>query len=230
MLATWTSFVGLRRWRAGQVVDAADEVRPLAVAGVVEDLDRHDPRLRRDADDADAVAADRRDDAGDVRPVSVAVLWRAGADAVEAEPDVEVGHEVRMGQVDAGVEDGDPYAGSGEAGVVRVVTRRGAQQVSAERLSGPLLRPHVGCGRNDCSYVGVLRGPPQLCRTLEDEPVQSVAVDMVDAPPAVDAMTRARAPAASALGWSVTIQTVGHDVGSGIRCRGGSFWRWRRPC
>ena len=54
----WTSLFGSPSVaRAGQVVDGADEVRPLAVARVVEDLDRHERARRGDADDADAVVA-----------------------------------------------------------------------------------------------------------------------------------------------------------------------------
>ena len=100
----------------GQVVDRADEVRPFTRARVVEHLERHESGPAGATPTTPIAVGGRGDDAGDVRPVAVAVLRRPGGHAVAAEADVEVGDEVRVGQVDAGVEDRDADAVTGEAG------------------------------------------------------------------------------------------------------------------
>src|SRR6185312_15340918 len=69
---------------AGQVVDGADQVGPLALAGVVENLDGNEAGMRGDADDPGSVVGGR-DDARDVGPMAVTVLGRTGRDAVLAE-------------------------------------------------------------------------------------------------------------------------------------------------
>ncbi len=102
-----------------------------AAAAVVQPLDRHDLCSRGDADDADGVIADRRDRAGHVRPVAVAVervvvvarevpavdvIHEAIAVVVEAvagdfrrmRPDI--GGDVRMRRIEAGIHHRDDGA------------------------------------------------------------------------------------------------------------------------
>ena len=164
----------------GEVVDRADQVRPLALARVVEHLDRHDPRRRCDPDDPVAVGG-RGDDPGDMRPVPVTVLRRAGRDAVPAEPDVEVRDQVRVGEVDAGVEDRDADASAGEAGGKGARRRRvvGADPRDAGRDGvgrdrDLRVRDDGADGRVETERRGFGR------RTVEHEAVERVPVDLAD--------------------------------------------------
>ena len=89
------------------LVEPAQDQRLGRVARVVEDLDRHQCRLRRDAHHPDPVHRRCRG-AGDVRAVAVAVVGRQRRiDAVLAAGHVDVRGQVRMGEIDAGVDDRD---------------------------------------------------------------------------------------------------------------------------
>ena len=56
-----------------RVVDPVEDVREVAAAGVVQDLDRHERDAGGDPGDADAVVGARGDGAGDMGPVAVHV-------------------------------------------------------------------------------------------------------------------------------------------------------------
>jgi hypothetical protein len=103
--------------------------------GAVEDLGGEHARPRRDAHDAGAVVA-RGDRAGDVRAVAVVVVGRgARRHAVAPAGD----GEVRVVEVDAGVDDGDV----GGARVARGGRRRGLHAAHAGRGAVPAARAAV---------------------------------------------------------------------------------------
>src|SRR4029450_9223773 len=93
------------------------EEEPVRVSG----LDRCDTRARSDSHDSDAVRG-RSDDAGRVGPVAVVVL-RGGAlhgrsaYTVGAVRDIDVGLQVRVREVDPGVDVADEHAGARVDGV-----------------------------------------------------------------------------------------------------------------
>ena len=101
------------------MIDAAHDGGRRAIARIVQDLDRDDPGRRRDADDADPVVGDTGRGAGDVRSVPVPIFGRSGAHAVLSTRGVDIGSEIGMIQVDAGIEDGDRNAGAAEPRVTQ---------------------------------------------------------------------------------------------------------------
>jgi hypothetical protein len=90
---------GRARRRAGDVVDPGNDVRPAPAAGAVEHLDRVEPDSRRDADDTSGIV-DGADRARHVRSVPIAIPIRPAGELCPAH-DVQI----RMGRVDAGVDD-----------------------------------------------------------------------------------------------------------------------------
>src|SRR5262249_28547461 len=89
-------------------VDPGDDPGDLATAVVVENLDGIERRLRRYADDVRAL--DRCGNrAGTVRAVAM-IVHRRGSSRYEARPSYVVRLEVRVVEVDAGVDDRDPHA------------------------------------------------------------------------------------------------------------------------
>ena len=91
-----------------RVGERGGDVGGAPAAGGVQHAQRHDLRLRSDADDAGAVLG-RGDRAGDVRAVAVGVL-RVGVVVDEVVAGHEPAGEVRMAEVDAGVDDRDGHA------------------------------------------------------------------------------------------------------------------------
>ena len=100
------------------VVDARDDVRVGAAALRVEHLHGDDLRAGGDPDDADPVAH-RRDRAGDVRAVPVAVVGvlRVAAGRDERPAEARVDAQVRVVEVHARVDDARPEAGAAHAAV-----------------------------------------------------------------------------------------------------------------
>ena len=96
------------------MVEGTDDLSGGAVPARVEGLERHDSRRRRDADDPEPVGVERGcGDTGHVRAMAVVVLGdRARADAVETVRQIEVGREIGMIRVDAGVDQRHPGAGT----------------------------------------------------------------------------------------------------------------------
>ena len=108
------------------VIDAGGDVGHGAAAGRRKSFDRHELDLPRDPGDADVVIADGADRARDVRAVAAVVGGvaadhdTAAADEVGAVAiiggggrgiDPEIGGEVLMGEVQAGIHDGDDDVG-----------------------------------------------------------------------------------------------------------------------
>src|SRR5207249_11034431 len=95
--------------------------------------------------------------------------------AVLAEADIEVWREIRVGQVDAGVEGGDPHTVSGEAGLVRplgvLVVAEDPRDARWDGVRGDLERPD-GHDRPDVRVVAQRVGG--LVRAREDKPVERV--------------------------------------------------------
>src|SRR6185295_396716 len=148
---------------AGHVVDTADDVRPVPLARVAQDLDRDEAGGRGNADDPDVVARLGRDDPGDVGPVTVAVLGRTGVVAVATERAVDIRDEVRMREVDPGIEDGDARSGAREPLVVGIRSGRvrgpDTGDAGRDRLRGDV----DGAVRNDVADAGpLLEGPGLL--------------------------------------------------------------------
>ena len=131
---------------------------------------RHDPRARRDAGDAEPVAGDRGDRARDVRPVPVAVLrGRVLLDEVPADDVVDVAvavvvepvagdlarvppgvrGEVGVREGDAGVDDRDRHARAGGdvPGLGRVDVGVGRPGQPADRLARVVEAPELAEAR-----------------------------------------------------------------------------------
>ncbi len=138
-------------------VQRRDDVADAAAAGGIQHLERNQRRARRDARlVAVRVVAVAEDDAGDVRTVTIVVVWqRPSVDEVHELGDalVAVGIRLRraaLGQVvvpggDAGVDDGDANAGAG-------VAERALHDASADRDGGAV----------------VVRGDRAIIMNLED--------------------------------------------------------------
>ena len=156
MDATSTSLAGLPSvFEPGHVIEAAQDQRLGRVAGVVEDLDRDQLRLGRDAHHAGAVQGSGGRP-GHVRAVPVAVIRRSGwREAVLAAGLVDAGSQVRMVEVDAGVDDRDPRAGAAEAVLVGPARRpgNGRRCASRRREASRSARRHdrvLRAERSDC--------------------------------------------------------------------------------
>jgi hypothetical protein len=96
------------------VVEGLEDVGERADAGLVQDPQRHHLGGRRDARDADAVVARRRDDPRDVGAVLVAVgvRGRVGLRRHVVGPSDDVGDEVGVVLVDPAVDDRDRRRGA----------------------------------------------------------------------------------------------------------------------
>src|SRR5688572_9312896 len=129
----------------------------------------------RNADDSLSVVTDTGGGARHVSAMAVPVLGLARPIAVLPERTVEVGKQVGVCEVDAGVQDGDPHAGAGEARIVGVGSGRvpGVDAPDATRsrfrhgVDGP-----VGHDRADIRATG--QGGSLPGRALEDETVEGV--------------------------------------------------------
>ncbi len=168
------------RGEGGDVVEAADDLGVGAVPGTVEHLRRDDRGLGGDTDPACAVVGRRRD-AGDVGAVALVVLGDgARRDAVDRVAEVEMGHQVGVVGVDAGVEDSDPHPGAVcGAAPVPVLVREVA--VDAEHAHRRPLGRGVATRRVDTEHVRVLL--QRLCGLggpAEGEPVEDVLVHVGD--------------------------------------------------
>ena len=159
-------------------VDGTDGVGHVARAVGVEDPQRHHLARVRDADDADAVVADRGDRARDVRAVAVGVVGQVvvvdevpavhvvdvavavvvdavARDLARVRPDV--GGEVGVVVLDPGVDDGDDDVGAAGR---RVPGRLGVDVGVARLVEAPHLRQARVVGRerggDDAVGLGVL--------------------------------------------------------------------------
>jgi hypothetical protein len=156
----------------GRVPDSRGDVGE-AAAALLQHLDRHDLRVACDPGDADAVARGGGHDAGDVAavhvlriahtvrtpPVTVTARRRTARDEGRARH--ELGGEVRMTEVDAGVDHRDDGAGAGA---------RRPRLFGVELLQAPLLAVERIVGRRVGGRGGEGKGSQQfldLLRFLE---------------------------------------------------------------
>ena len=158
---------------ADGVVHAAGDVGDGAAAGGGENFHGHDLDFPRDAGDGEAVVADGADGAGDVGAVAVVVGGAAGLGTVHEARAVgvaesrrrvapEVGGDVLMVEVHAGIDDGDDDVGR----IVNEIPRGGGLDVGpgdAGGLAGVFHRPEraveelgiVGLGGNVADVIGL---------------------------------------------------------------------------
>src|SRR5204863_297580 len=110
-------------------------VRQQPAAAGVEELQRHQPHVLVDAGHADAVAADRPDDAGDVGAVAV-VVGHVGRVGYEV-PAVHVVHEAAVVVVDAVAVGGDRGDGRHGAGFEGFDGQTGDERLPVRAGPGP---------------------------------------------------------------------------------------------
>ena len=131
----------LRRGQRVDEVDPADHVGRGAGAAVVEHANGPELSFGGDTDHADAVV-DRADDPGDVSAVAIAIVVVLLSSRGAVGPAHDVGGQVGVVDVDAGIDHRDIHARP----LVRLVLRVDAVHARADRLVGPL---NLSVGRQE---------------------------------------------------------------------------------